>query len=125
MILAGCGVKAGSSSFFQVPLNPTKCQHLPAEAIIDPATQCTTTSGNYTAYSLIAQSHRVSGSKYCNINSRDYPPANQFQFDYRFTSELETSDNDYFFSASCSSGSTFLNTSGGGYFRILLWEKAP
>jgi hypothetical protein len=124
LIGSGCGVKSRALDF-QVPLNPTKCQHLPSEAIVDPSTNCTTNSGLWTAYDLIVQNHQITGGKYCNLSGNGNPPQNQRDFNINYSSQYELSDNDFHKESTCASGSTFLSTSSGGYFRVRIWEVAP
>jgi hypothetical protein len=128
ILISSCGIKSGGGSVdFSVPLNPTKCQGLPREATVDPSTQnCVTNSGLWTLYQLAVENKRITGEKYCNQGGQGNPPRNQNEFNADFSSPSEVSDNDFYGDGlTCASGSTYLNTNGGSYFRVFLWSKAP
>lgn len=127
LFLIGCSQSSSNSTTTQQP-NPTEtCAELPTNVTIDPASVCSSSSGEWTSYTVNIESKMAYQS--CRGTERDhYVDQNDFNAN-EGTSSVSgisiTSKNDYVVTSTCASGSTIYVSGGVTTNYLYIWKKEP
>jgi len=106
-----------------------ECAELPADAVVDPASECTTDPGKWTQYTVSITDAATNAFKQCNLEAAAVY-ADQAAFDAaEGTSSVAsitiTSNGDYVRTANCASGSTEYESMGQKTSFLYLWQLEP